>query len=285
MYDIDFKHFSEEIVQPKLLADSEKFLIKIAETEEELKKTLQLRYKVFNLEQGKGLERAKLTGLDFDEYDEYCLQMIVLNKETNEVVGTYRVHLGSIAYNARGFYSSSECDIAGLGEIADLTMEVGRSCVLPEYRTGAIVALLWGGIAELMMRAELQYLIGCVSLDQKNSAATWAIYDHFKKENVVEDTLMWGTPKSNYVLKRPPESEIEEYSSNIRRTLKTFLSPLLKGYLRLGTKICAEPLYDPEFGTIDFFILLDTFTMPKRYNRHYNYNPKQDSKPQDKPEQ
>jgi putative hemolysin len=274
MYDIEFKHFPKEVVQPTLLADSEKFLIKLAETEEELKKTLHLRYKVFNLELGAGLKSVLFTtGLDVDEFDEYCLQMIVVNKATNEPVGTYRVHLGSVASNAKGFYSSSEYTITGLEKIAYETIELGRSCVLPEYRTGAIIALLWGGIGELMMRAKLRYLMGCVSFEKKNAAAAWAIYDHFKKDGIVDNTILWGEPKEKYRLKRPSAKEIKPYSSNLRGTLKEFLPPLLIGYFRLGTKICGEPLYDSDFGSIDFLILLDTFTVPERYTRHYNYNP------------
>lgn len=272
MYKITFEHFDDNIINPKVLAESENFIIKIAETEEEIKKTLRLRYEVFNIEQGKGLESANLTGLDFDKYDEYCLQLIVLEKKNQRPVGTYRIHLGTVACNAMGFYSCSEYDIEGLDNIADVTMELGRSCVLSEFRTGAAVALLWGGIGELMMRAKLRYLLGCVSLEEYNPAATWALYEHFKKENKVADIIK-GTPKAGFELEKVSKTEINKYLTNIHDTLKRFIPPLLKGYLRLGIKICGEPLYDPEFKTIDFLILLDSHKVPERYTRHYNYKP------------
>jgi L-ornithine Nalpha-acyltransferase len=272
MNNINIKHFSKEIVKPTLLADSEHFLIKIAESEEEIEKTLRLRYTVFNLEQGKGLDKSEDSGVDVDEFDEYCLQMIVVNKETNNPVGTYRVHLGAIASSAKGFYSANEYSIAGLDKIANATMEVGRSCVLPEFRSGAAVALLWGGIGELMMRAKLQYLMGCVSLEVNNPAAAWAIFEYLKRENKITDKI-WGTPNKAYVLERPAEEEIEKYLLDLRGLIKNYMPPLMKGYLRLGTKICGEPVYDSEFGTIDFLILLDSFTIPERYAIHYNYKP------------
>ena len=270
MYDIDFKNFPKNIVEPTLLADSDKFLIKLAESEEELEKTLRLRYSVFNIEQGKGLHDSEGCGLDVDEFDEYCLQMMVVNKETKNPVGTYRVHLGSIACNGMGFYSANEYDIEGLDKIANKIMEVGRSCVVPEFRTGAAVALLWGGIGELMMRAKLQYLMGCVSLEVKNPAAAWAMFEYLQKEGKTTKQI-WGTPKKGYALEKPPQSEIDEYLNDIRGTIKKYMPPLMKGYLRLGTKICGEPVYDFEFGTIDFLILLDSFTIPERYAIHYNY--------------
>jgi putative hemolysin len=271
MYKVDLTRFPKKITYPTVLADSEKFLIKIADTDEELQKTLRLRYEVFNIEQGKGLNQTTAEGVDFDKYDEFCLQLIVLNKETNNPVGTYRIHLGDIATTkSYGFYSASEYDIEGLDEIAHLTMELGRSCVLPEFRTGSAMALLWGGIGELMMRAKLRYMLGCVSLEKYNPAATWALYDYFKSNGIVSD-IITGMPKEKYALSKPDPGEIEKYSNEMRKTFKTYVPALFKGYLRLGTKVCGEPLYDSEFHTIDFLILLDGHTVPERYARHYNY--------------
>ena len=270
MYQIDFKHFPEHVIRPTILADSERYLIKIAETEEEVKATLRLRYEIFNLEQGHGLDQCSTYGLDFDEYDKYCIQLVVMDKNNNTPVGTYRLHLGSVAMSAKGFYSASEFDIEGIDKIADISMELGRSCVSPEFRTGAAVALLWGGIGELMMRARFRYLFGCVSFEKHNPAAAWALYEYFKKDNKITD-IVKSTPKKGYELQKPPREEIDKYLVDIRSTARDFLPPLFKGYLRLGTKVCGEPLYDPVFKTIDFLILLDSKTVPDRYARHYNY--------------
>ncbi|MCP4176862.1 MAG: GNAT family N-acetyltransferase [bacterium] len=268
---LNFEKFPKHIIEPAILADSEKFLIKIAETQEEIDKTLRMRYEVFNIEQGHGLDDLQAPGMDIDKYDKYCLQLIVLNKETNLPVGTYRAHLGSIATKSIGFYSVDEYEIKGLEKIASLSMEVGRSCVTKEFRRGSAVALLWGGIGELMMRAKLRYLFGCVSFEEYNPAATWAVYEHLKQENLLSE-LIDGNPRKGYELERPPENEIQKYLDDIRNTFKKYVPPLLKGYLRLGTKIAGPPLYDPKFKTIDFLIILDSFTIPERYARHYNYN-------------
>ena len=270
MYQIDFKHVPERVIKPAILADSERFLIKIAETEEEIKAALRLRYEIFNLEQGHGLDQCSFYGLDFDEYDKYCIQLIVMDKETKLPVGTYRLHLGSVAMSAKGFYSSSEFDIEGIDKIAHISMELGRSCVRSEFRTGAAIAILWGGIGELMMRAKLRYLFGCVSFEKNNPAVAWALYEYFKKENKVTDIIR-SKPKNGYELKKPPREEVEKYLVDTYSTVRDFLPSLFKGYLRLGTKICGEPLYDSVFKTIDFLVLLDSRTVPEKYARHYNY--------------
>ena len=268
MYHINLKQFSQEIVTPAVLADSENFLIKIVETEEELKKTLRLRYEVFNIEQGKGLAKADSTGIDFDEYDEHCLQLIVVDKATNSPVGTYRVHLGHIATKARGFYASTEFKIEGLDEIAANSIEVGRSCVLPEFRTGSAVSLLWSGIGILLHRSKLQYLLGCVSMEEEDPAISWALHEYFTNNDMISDTI-FAEPRESYDLKKAPKDEIDKYLVDIKNTIKQYVPPLFRGYLRLGTKICGPPIYDSEFGTIDFLILVDTFNMTARYARHF----------------
>ncbi len=35
------------------------------------------------------------------------------------------------------------------------------------------------------------------------------------------------------------------------------LPSLIKGYLRIGSLVCGPPALDAEFGTADFFLLLD----------------------------
>jgi putative hemolysin len=43
------------------------------------------------------------------------------------------------------------------------------------------------------------------------------------------------------------------------------LPPLLRGYLRLGAKVCGEPAHDPEFGVADFVALQGLHGANERY--------------------
>jgi putative hemolysin len=151
---------------------------------------------------------------------------------------------------------------------AENTIEVGRSCVSPEHRDGTVVALLWGGIAEIVYRSRLRYMFGCVSLEDTNPASGWAIYEHLKTMGKISDQIFAeGLPKC--VMPRPPQEEIDAIL-NDRKLLRGLIPPLFKGYLRLGAKICGEPVFDHEFGTIDFLILLDVSGLPERYIKHFN---------------
>ncbi len=267
MYKTILEHFPENVVQPAVLVESEQFVIKLAETKSELEKSFRLRYQVFHVEQGKAVKKSEIDGVDLDEFDEYCLHLLVIKKECQTLVGTYRIHLGSIARNAMGFYAAQECKIKGLDSIADITMELGRSCVAPDYRSGSAVALLWGGIGELMMRAGLRYMMGCVSLETKDPAVAWALYHYFEKQNKVSE-LLTSSPNEGFELKKPATEEINKYFED-ERALKKFIPPLFKGYLRLECQVCGEPINDKDFGTIDFLIILDTKKIPDRYSRHY----------------
>lgn len=263
-----FHELHKKISEPPVLAEKDQFLIKLAESEDEIEKAFRLRYKVFNLEQGKGLESANGNGIDRDEFDEYCMHLIVVEKKSGDVVGTYRIHFGEVARSAIGFYSAREYEIKGLEKIASESIEVGRSCVSPEYRTGSVVALLWRGINELLFRSRMGYLFGCVSLESTSPAEGWALYEYFKENNGISD-LLSSRPTEKFFLARPDDAEIKKVAMDKKHILGA-IPPLFKGYLRLGAKICGEPAFDDEFGTIDFFIILNLKEVPERYYKHFN---------------
>jgi len=255
-----------------ILVESEHFLVKLAENHEEVERAQRLRYEVFNLEQGRGLENARKYGIDFDEFDEYCLHLLVMKKGSGKVIGTYRAHLGCVANTAKGFYSSREYKIQGLYKIADKCLELGRTCVSPDYRSGTVVALLWGAIVELLNRLELTYMLGCVSLEETDPAIGWAIYEYIvRKYSTCNDFTVKARP--GFRLARPPEHKIKRLLAD-ERSLQKHIPPIFKGYLRLGGRICGDPALDREFGTIDFFVFVDISKAPLRYLRHFNYKKK-----------
>ena len=264
-----FSKISEHIIKPVILVESSRFMVKLANNPEEIESAQRLRYEIFNLEQGRGLKSVEKYGIDFDEFDEHCLHLIAIEKETGNVIGTYRALLGSVANAAKGFYSSREYDIKGLYKIADKCLELGRSCIAPKFRNGSIVELLWRAITELLKRANLTFMLGCVSLEETDPSIGWALYRYLHQKNSTYDGFM-VTPRSEFQLKKPPDYKIEKLLSD-ETLLKKYIPPLFKSYLRFGALVCGEPAIDKEFGTIDFFIFVDISRVPKRYLRHFNY--------------
>jgi len=45
--------------------------------------------------------------------------------------------------------------------------------------------------------------------------------------------------------------------------------PLIKGYLKLGAKICSAPAWDPDFNTADLLTMLRLSEMNPRYAKHF----------------
>ena len=123
------------------LVENRRFLIKIAENRREIEAAMRLRYQVFKIEQGR-MPGLPGIGLDRDEYDEYCRHLLVVDRAADRVIGTYRMQSGTVAAAGIGFYSEREYRFGGLHELMRQVFEVGRSCVAPEYRSGAAVALL-----------------------------------------------------------------------------------------------------------------------------------------------
>ncbi|MBY0573914.1 MAG: GNAT family N-acetyltransferase, partial [Undibacterium sp.] len=160
-----------------------KLSLSLASTEKEIKEVQRLRYKVFIEAMGlSSLTNAE--GLDKDEFDEHCDHLIVRDNKTLKVVGTYRILGPQAARHLGRYYSEKEFDLARLHNIRSSIAEAGRACIHPDYRSGAVIMLLWAGLAAYMRRERCNFLIGCASIslsDGGHNAA--AIYHSFKKED------------------------------------------------------------------------------------------------------
>ena len=266
---VDHEIMKMLMAEPVLL-EKEHFLVKFAETPAEIEAAKRLRYDVFMAEQGHLADKQSLDNIDEDEFDPYCLHLIIVNRENNDVIGTYRVHPGVVAKQGLGFYSEQEFKFEGLNEIADSIVEVGRSCVKPEYRNGAVVALLWSGMSAVHARTGCQYLLGCVSLTTTDPAIGYAVREYMRKQGDVFTKVVKATAQDDYKLPVPPQEEVDAYINGDRKAeLRQWIPPLLKGYMRLGAKFSEEPVLDKEFGAIDFLVLFDFNEMVNKYARHF----------------
>ncbi len=216
---------------------------------------LRLRYKVFVEEMGALVGGG--AGLDLDEFDGYCDHIVVRDRDTLRVVGTYRVLPPHRARAIGRLYSESEFDLRRLAHLRPTMIEVGRSCVHRDYRSGPAIMLLWAALARYMKAHGYRHLIGCASA----SLADGGIQAAF-----VRDTAQrhWAPPEYRVFPHLPfPHEQIE-------RVAGAELPPLIKGYLRLGAQVCGEPAWDPQFNTADFPVLLALDRLDRRYARHFD---------------
>ena len=150
--------------------ETENYLVSLAQSRDEVREVQQLRYQVFSQEYG-AIFLGPEKGLDQDQFDDYCDHIIVRNRQSARIVGTYRILLPEQARRAGGYYSQNEFFLTRLErQIGDL-VELGRSCVHPDHRSGAVIMLLWKAIAQYMYRHRCQHLIGRSDVD--NDAGTY----------------------------------------------------------------------------------------------------------------
>ncbi|NBU99025.1 MAG: GNAT family N-acetyltransferase, partial [Spirochaetia bacterium] len=220
--------------------------VHLAENQLEVERAYSLRYNVFNLELGEGLPSSRETLRDKDEYDFFCDHLVVTDSsENNMVVGTYRILRKEIAKKTIGFYSENEFDLFNIYNLDFELAEVGRSCVHPDYRDGSVITLLWKGLANYMIYYNIRYYMGCGSIHSIDKLNALNVYHYLKEKNAISEIYVPPLEKSKIIDDTLTSLGFETHS----------IPPLIKGYLRLGAKICGEPALDLEFGTTDFFIL------------------------------
>jgi putative hemolysin len=225
--------------------------------ENELRAAQQLRYRVFGLEMGANLQTS-LDQIDIDEYDTWCDHLIVKNP-SGEVVGTYRVLRPETAIKIGKIYSDSEFDLSSLKHLRDRMIEVGRSCVDHDYRNGVVIMTLWSELAKFMIRNDYDHVLGCASVPMVDGGKMAnRIYQHFLNSDAISN-------KFNVF----PISPLPLMADAGAGADSLDIPPLLKGYLRLGAKICGAPALDTQFNTADFLTLLSIEDIPKRYARHF----------------
>ncbi|HYA66671.1 MAG TPA: GNAT family N-acyltransferase [Burkholderiaceae bacterium] len=230
--------------------------IGLARSAADLEEAQRLRYAVFAEELGANLGNAQ-GRIDRDEYDLYCDHLLVRVRETGQVIGTYRILPPHRRDQVGRLYSESEFDLSRLSHLRPSLIEVGRSCVHPEHRTGTAILMLWAGLAQYMRRGRYRHLIGCASAP---------LNDGGQQAATLRDKLQayLSDPDHRVFPLMPFPHE------HIARSASVEIPPLIKGYLRLGAKVCGEPAWDPDFNSADFLIWLSLDNLQPRYARHFD---------------
>jgi len=228
--------------------------IYLARQQDEIEAAQRLRYLVFSAEYAAQLSGRP--GLDEDEYDPFCEHLIVEDEVRQEVVGTYRLFLPEQVARVGRYYAETEFDIGRLLSMPARIMELGRSCVHPDYRQGAVIALLWSGLAEAMAMWDIDYLMGCASIHSTDGAALGALY------HSLADHLTTPEQRAFPLRSVPgfdPRAQVEPVP----------LPSLIKGYLRAGVRIGGEPYWDPQFHCADFFMWCESRLITPRYQQRF----------------
>ena len=238
------------------------YRVSLAEGNEQRAAVQRLRHQIFSSAYPAAL--ISPGWLDADEFDDRCDHLMVWHGandqglERRRLVATCRLLPPHRRAGAADLYTATEFDLTAVLPVLADTVEVGRTCVLPEEHAGTAISTMWGGIARYVMLTGNRHLIGCASVALADGGANARAIAAELAAAGRADRALDCRPRHPFPLDRPAEPG--------RRAVAP---PLLRGYLRLGARVGARPAWDPDFGTADFPVLLDYEQVPPRYVNHF----------------
>lgn len=256
-------------VQAKDILDTSGGLeVRLATSAAEVEAAQRLRYDIFYREMSaKPSPEMLATGRDFDEYDPICEHLLIFdNDDGGKVVATYRLMREyAAARSPKGFYTAGEYDISAMlkARQGQRLLELGRSCVLKDYRTGPTMQLLWRGLLVYLIKNDVSLMFGCASLPGTDPSAlalelSYLYHFHLAPEGERVRALAERYTPMDLI----PKDKIDEAEA-----LRA-LPPLVKGYVRSGAKIGDGAVIDHQFGTTDVLIYLPVANIHPRWIRH-----------------
>jgi putative hemolysin len=205
---------------------------------------------------------------DFDPFDEVCDHLLVLDRRRGEgpegIVGTYRLIRRSAAAKMGRFYSAAEYDIHKIVEYPGEVLELGRSCIAKDARNTATMQMLWRGIALYAYHYNIQVMFGCASTPGTDPSQHAQALSYLYHHHLAPPELRVRALPERYV-----KMDMLEPGSYDPRKALARVSPLIKGYLRLGGYVGDGAVIDSEFNSTDVFIIVKTELVTEKYMRHF----------------
>lgn len=247
-------------IQPRA-SERPDFEVVWARHEEDVRAAQRLRYDVFVSELGARIrpQPGVPPGHDVDIFDNFCEHLLVRTLPSDdrpaEVIGTYRVLTPAAARRAGGYYSETEFDLTRLRSLREHMVELGRSCVHRDWRSGGTILALWSALGDAMRRNQWHTVIGCASVGMHDGGhAAASLWNRLSAAHMA--SIEWQV-----------RARLPLPVDDLRQDLRVEPPALIKGYLRCGAKLIGPPAWDPDFNTADLPLLLRTADLPARYLR------------------
>lgn len=246
--------------------------VRLTRNKDERRQVRQLRYEVFIEEEGaSATEEQKNLREEYDSFDRYAEYLAVFHN--GNIVGTYRIIDRNAAEKMGGFYTETEFNISKIKKVDGNIAEMSRACVKKEYRDNALVMrMLWAGLGEYVVRRKIAILFGVASWVgskpvESAQAISYLYYNHLTplklRATVLSENFAEGVnPKLSRMNILPPEFVDD---ADARRQM----TPLIKGYLRLGATFGKGVFIDKPFNSYDVFVMVQTKNIDAAYQKHF----------------
>lgn len=257
------------------MSDLAQFELRLARSDRDLRAAQRLRYRVFIEELGgTGPAVDDQQRLETDEFDKSCDHLLLIDPRRDagkleDVVGVYRLLPGTrLKVNGgsvEGFYSQSEYDLTPLLASGRKLLELGRSCVHPDYRGGTAMLHLWHGLADYVTSRRIEILFGVASFHGTGLAAHAEPLSYLFHHHLAPAPLRVRATGPNRA-----EMNLMPHDAIDRRRAMLAMPPLIKAYLRLGGFVGDGAYVDRPFNTIDVCLMMDTALLSARQKAHYS---------------
>lgn len=245
--------------------------VRLARNQAEIDYAQEIRYRIFYDELGARGGMHRFGGRDADRFDPLCDHLLVFDNsltgpEHRRIVGTYRLLRQESAAAAGGFYSQDEFELQALvaRHPERRFLELGRSCVLPEYRSRRTIEALWQGIWAYLNHYRIDVMVGCASFpgtDPATHAEALTYLAHHCRTTADWDVR--AVTGRYHPMKLMPLDAVNPKSAIAA------MPPLVKGYLRVGARIGEGCVIDPDFATVDIFVVMPVKEIGARYISYY----------------
>ncbi len=242
----------------------QEFAVRLAQGAAEIEAAQRLRYQVFVEELGgDGPLVDHDARLERDRFDPFFDHLIVTDEAAGgQVVGVYRLLRDDQARAAGQFYSEDEYDLAPLRAGGRRLMELGRSCLHPDYRGGAAMFQLWQGLADYVLDHGIEIMFGVASFHGTDPQALARPLSLLHHRHLAPPDLRVRAREFQ------PMDLVAEADLDRRAALME-LPPLIKAYLRLGGFVGEGAFVDHAFNTTDVCLVMDTARMSARQRGLY----------------
>ena len=253
-----------------MTSEPPRLFTKLAQTGDDVRAAQRLRYEVFVRElgsDGEGVDHD--LQLETDRFDPYFDHLLLIDRDapsnvSSGVVGVYRLLRQDQADKIGQFYSEDEYDLTRLKASGRKLLELGRSCLLPDYRGGAGMYLMWNALAEYVEQHKVEVLFGVASFHGTDLEALAEPLSLLHHRHLAPEDLRVRTVETYF----QPMNLVNKEELNAKSAMLA-VPALIKAYLRLGGYVGDGAFVDHVFNTTDVCLILDTARMNARHKSIY----------------
>lgn len=235
--------------------------VKLLETEEELEKVRRLRYEELILFHR---DRSDISFEEsYNDVDRCCDNLIAVDTDTDEVVGSYRLITKEHLAKTGGFACDSTFDVSAIKNSPEKAVELGRAVVKEEYRDGVVIKCLLQGVFQYLLEYGARYTFGIIYLPKMEEKAFDNLVSYFYKYRLDKNDLDISVLGPSFSLNRVPENEID--IAEVRK----HMPPLVKAYLMLGCRFADTGCVDDKlFGSPGVMLVVDAQKADMRFVKY-----------------